>query len=144
MRASKSNILLMAVKAQLQKCSRIRKFKRSWKTRKNVLLNLRIPGQLFASHGTTTYYASLIDETQQTHSMNRLLAVIQAFSLFETSYVRGLNKLYLLNILLCYLVLVMEIAYFARNSARILIHIWPFNCQDLIVNSPPQLLHNSS
>ena len=68
------------------------------------------------------YYASLNDETQQTHSMTRLLAVISVFSHFEISYARGLNKLCSLNILLCYLALVMEIAYFARNSTRIVIH----------------------
>ena len=65
------------------------------------------------------YYASLNDETEQTHSMTRLLAVINRF---EISYTRGLNKLYSLDILLCYLALVMKIAYFVRNIARIVIH----------------------
>ena len=53
------------------------------------MLNLRIPGQLFASHGTTMYYASLNDEIQQTHSMTRLFVVIWAFSRFEISYASG-------------------------------------------------------
>ena len=68
------------------------------------------------------YYASFNDETQQTHSVTRLLAVLKAFCRFEISYARGLNKLCLLNILLCYLALVMKIAYLAQNFARIVIH----------------------